>query len=134
VTAADGAPEFYSLSNEARYENIEQAIEVDKKLRNAYIGHHKLFIIDNTSNTDFKMKIDKCIGIVTKMIGLPTPSAFFKKFLIDIPDKDDHSKMRIPESILSETVSIEESILEVPDNFKNKEDIEIYARKRGKEG
>ncbi len=34
VTAADGAESFYaSLSNEARYESVEEAIEKDKKLR-----------------------------------------------------------------------------------------------------
>jgi len=33
-TAADGAEEFYaSLSNEARYESKEEAIEKDMKLR-----------------------------------------------------------------------------------------------------
>ena len=40
VTAADGAPEFYaSLNNEARYESPEEAIEKDKKLREAYMSH-----------------------------------------------------------------------------------------------
>jgi AAA domain len=34
VTAADGAEKFYaSLSNEARYESVEEAIDKDKKLR-----------------------------------------------------------------------------------------------------
>ena len=34
VTAADGADEFYaSLSNEARYESAEEAVDKDKKLR-----------------------------------------------------------------------------------------------------
>ena len=40
VTAADGAPKFYaSLNNEAQYESISEAIEKDKKLRAAYMGH-----------------------------------------------------------------------------------------------
>lgn len=34
VSAADGAENFYaSLSNEARYESVEEAIDKDKKLR-----------------------------------------------------------------------------------------------------
>lgn len=34
VTAADGAENFYAcLSNEARYESINEAVEKDKKLR-----------------------------------------------------------------------------------------------------
>jgi len=32
VTAADGAPDFYNKSNEARYESVEEATNVDKKL------------------------------------------------------------------------------------------------------
>ena len=33
VSAADGAPEFYDLSNEARFETVEQACERDYALR-----------------------------------------------------------------------------------------------------
>lgn len=39
VTSADGAVDFYNKSNEARYESIDQAKSVDKKLQNAYLGH-----------------------------------------------------------------------------------------------
>jgi hypothetical protein len=63
VTAADGADKFYNKSNEARYENIAQAVDVDKRLRNAYLGHYKFHIVDN-KNTDFNGKIEKCRGIV----------------------------------------------------------------------
>jgi len=57
VTAADGAENFYAgLSNEARYESKEEAINKDKKLRTAYMGHQRWFIIDNKCN-DFNTKI-----------------------------------------------------------------------------
>jgi hypothetical protein len=40
VTAADGAEKFYaSLNNEARYESVAEAVEKDKRLREAYMGH-----------------------------------------------------------------------------------------------
>lgn len=40
VTAADGAPDFYgSINNTARYESTSEAIDKDKKLREAYMGH-----------------------------------------------------------------------------------------------
>lgn len=40
VTAADGAQQFYSVINkESQYESIQQAIDIDKKLRAAYMGH-----------------------------------------------------------------------------------------------
>jgi primase-polymerase (primpol)-like protein len=52
VTAADGAEEFYAnLSNEARYESVEEAVEKDKKLREAYMGHKRWVMIDNNCST-----------------------------------------------------------------------------------
>lgn len=48
VTAADGAEKFYdSSTNPARYESVEEAIEKDKKLREAYMGHQNWILIDN---------------------------------------------------------------------------------------
>jgi len=48
VTAADGAVEFYTgENNEARYETVEQAVTLDKKLINAWVGHPSFSIIDN---------------------------------------------------------------------------------------
>lgn len=78
MTSADGAEEFYNRGNEARYESIEQAREVDKKLRNAYLGHHKFFIIDNRpgdKGDGFAKKIDKCVDIVAKIVGKPSPNS-----------------------------------------------------------
>lgn len=49
VTAADGAQKFYAaLSNEARYESTSEAINKDKKLREAYMGHKNWKMIDNS--------------------------------------------------------------------------------------
>lgn len=40
VTAADGAESFYeTISNEARYNTAAESVEIDKKLREAYMGH-----------------------------------------------------------------------------------------------
>lgn len=48
VTCADGASEFYtSANNEARYETPQEAMELDKKLINAWVGHPHFSIIDN---------------------------------------------------------------------------------------
>ena len=47
VTAADGASEFYNKVNVARYEDIKSAIEVDHRLRHAYFGHARFYIVDN---------------------------------------------------------------------------------------
>ena len=49
VSAADGAEEFYTNSNnQARYESIKEAIELDKKLINAWVGHPHFSIIHNS--------------------------------------------------------------------------------------
>ncbi len=40
--------EFYtSANNEARYESAEEAITLDKKLINGWVGHPHFSIIDN---------------------------------------------------------------------------------------
>lgn len=82
VTAADGAHEFYtSANNEARYESANDAMELDKKLINAWVGHPHFSIVDNSQN-GFKNKIDRALDTVLKFIGLPTPASFYKKFLL----------------------------------------------------
>lgn len=82
VTAADGAEEFYTgENNEARYETREEAVTLDKKLVNAWVGHPHFSIIKNTEK-NFQAKIDKCVATVCKYIGLPTPTSFYKKFLL----------------------------------------------------
>jgi hypothetical protein len=48
VTAAEGAPDFYSDgNNEARYENMGEAKDLDKKIINAWVGHPHFSIIQN---------------------------------------------------------------------------------------
>ena len=71
VTAAEGAEEFYNYSNEARYEDGASARERDHKLRQAYLGHNKYMIVDNAT-TNFEEKINKAIGLISSVIGLPT--------------------------------------------------------------
>lgn len=82
VTSADGAEEFYtSQNNEARYETVSMAKELDKKLINAWVGHPHFSIIDNRVS-GFQKKVDRCVETVCKYIGLPTPTSFYKKFLL----------------------------------------------------
>ena len=50
VSAADGAEEFYDLSNEARFETVEEARERDYALRDCYKDHHNFRIVDNGTN------------------------------------------------------------------------------------
>ena len=46
VTAADGAESFYTdVNNAARYETVQQAKDLDKRLINAWVGHPHFSII-----------------------------------------------------------------------------------------
>lgn len=82
VTAADGAQQFYaSLSNEARYESVAEAVEKDKRLREAYLGHRNWNLIDNTVE-DFNTKINKAKETVQRFLGHKAGQSFYRKFLL----------------------------------------------------
>jgi len=82
VTAADGAEKFYaSLNNEARYESVEEAVNKDRKLREAYLGHQKWYMVDNSVD-DFNMKINKAKERVQEALGHKVGQSFYKKFLL----------------------------------------------------
>ena len=53
VTCADGAAEFYGYNNVARFESVEEAIERDKRLQEAWLGHEEYHIIRNLPGTSF---------------------------------------------------------------------------------
>lgn len=81
VTAADGAPEFYTIANNgARRESPEQARAQDRRTRDAWVGHPHLRIIDNS--TGFRAKIDRVFHVVADLIGVPAPSWLVRKFLV----------------------------------------------------
>ncbi len=85
VTAADGAEDAYTLSNNgARTESIEEARDVDKKLINAWTGHPHFRIIDNS--TDFHGKMNRLMKEITSALGEPLPYEVERKFLINYPD------------------------------------------------
>jgi len=81
VTAADGMPQYYNLEDNHRYETIDEAINIDKRLRTAYVGHNKVFMIQ--SQERFQDKIAESLSSVRSVLGLPTEKMRFKKFLID---------------------------------------------------
>lgn len=85
VTAAKGAEEAYTLSNNsARTETIEQAIGLDDKIISAWTGHPHLRIIDNSK--DFEGKIKSLIAEIASFLGEPEPFEIERKFLIEYPD------------------------------------------------
>mmetsp|Transcript_21736 Transcript_21736/g.21446 ORF Transcript_21736/g.21446 Transcript_21736/m.21446 type:complete len:326 (+) Transcript_21736:565-1542(+) len=128
VTAADGAEEFYGKNNEARYETIEQAKEVDSKLINAWTGHPHFKIIDNHHEGGFKGKIQEILKTVTKHIGLPDTAFVQRKFLL-MQDGEGRFIINEPTGLKRETFEVEEIFL-AP---RGTEEIESKIRSRGKE-
>ena len=85
VTAAKGAEEFYTLSNnQARTETIEEATALDDKLISAWTGHPHFRVIDNSSGFEEKMK--RLIAEISSFLGEPEPFEIERKFLIEYPD------------------------------------------------
>jgi predicted ATPase len=71
VTCADGAAHAYTLeNNKVRTETPQEAIAVDRKTQNAWVGHPHLYVIDNS--TDFEGKMNRLVDVISKIVGLPS--------------------------------------------------------------
>lgn len=82
VTAADGASDYYTLSNNtARSEGINEAILLDSKTMTSWQGHQNLHIIDNSVSFDEKM--NSVIECISNYIGINNFLRYQKKYLID---------------------------------------------------
>lgn len=106
VTAANGAPAFYTTANNAaRRETIEEAALIDIKTQAAWLGHTHLTVIDNS--TDFAGKIRRALNALARKLHIPEPLEIERKFLVhqigDLPDE------RV-------VVEIEQTYLHSPDN------------------
>ena len=87
VTAADGAEEAYTLSNNAaRTETVEEAKILDRKTINAWTGHQNLKIISN--NTTFDKKMNQVIETINSFINAPIEIREQRKYLIDLKNSD----------------------------------------------
>jgi CYTH domain-containing protein len=88
-TAAIGAPEFYTCANNpARLEkNLKDAVEADNKLKDAWVGCPHLRVIP--ASKDFTEKVKNVMIAISRVIGVPLPIEFERKFLVkkvgDIP-------------------------------------------------
>lgn len=101
VTAADGAEQFYTTSNNAaRTETPQQvrlcclceqippahttvqARSLDQKVRQSWVGHHNMTIVDNS--TSFKMKVNRVANAVCRAVGAPGPAARVRRFVLPI--------------------------------------------------
>ncbi|MBR3319479.1 AAA family ATPase [Candidatus Saccharibacteria bacterium] len=121
VTAADGAPKYYSLvGNKARSESKEEAIATDKRTQDAWVGHPRLRIIDNNGLT-FRRKLKKLMAEIAQELGEPRPLEERRRYLIKVPEEEvalkGFRKVEIMQTYLP-----------------SEGDKEIYVRQRGING
>lgn len=111
VTAAEGAVEFYNLANAARYEkNLEDAIDVDHKIQNAWMGHPNFQIVDNKNTKNFEHKKNRLLSLISKIIGKPNTMKmrYKRKYLLDIKKNVNDA---IPNNIKTKIFTIEDTYL-----------------------
>ena len=82
VTAASGAEDYYSPENNpAHCETPEEARLIDERVKQAWLGHPHLEVIDNS--TDFQGKMKRLRQAVARVLGIPVPLGIERKFLLD---------------------------------------------------
>lgn len=85
TTAARGGSNMYSLENNtARSESITEAITLDSKVLNSWVGHPHLRVIENAE--DFEDKIQNALKEVYHVVGEPAPLEIENKYLVKLPD------------------------------------------------
>lgn len=88
VSAADGAEQFYTTSNNASRnepaseEGLRIARLLDKKVIEAWTGHGHLRVINN--HEDFEAKIRRVIKEITHVLGLPQPIEEERKYIVEV--------------------------------------------------
>lgn len=117
TTAAKGALEFYTLeNNNVRRESPEEAIALDDRLLEVWIGHPHLRVVPNVSG--FETKMQDVLSVISRVLGIPLPIEVERRYLVEIQGE-------IPMCDVSE---IYQTYL-LPINGR-----EMRLRKRGKNG
>lgn len=120
-SAAVGPEKYFSHeSNKYRRENVEEARILDERLLQAWNGHDRLHIVDNSTN--FENKIKNVVDLIFKELGIKTFTRYQRKFLIDLNGTD----LRFLDNISCRNIKNKQIYLE---NFDNP-DIEIRLRQR----
>ena len=120
ITAADGAAEYYTgENNDARLETPEEALRIDRRTQESWLGHPRFRIIDNS--TDFEGKIKRAFEAMAQLLGISVPSTIREKYLVRSINGNNfpaHQKLRIEQVYL---------------RSKDRNE-EIRIRRRGQEG
>ena len=99
VSAADGAEQFYTTSNNASHnesadeEGLRIARMLDKKVIEAWTGHPHLRVINN--NVDFDRKLNRVLKEISNVLELPQPIEEERKYIVELVGE-------MPDSIESE--------------------------------
>jgi CYTH domain-containing protein/predicted ATPase len=81
MSAARGAPEFYTLANNtARSETAEQAAALDVRLEQAWLGHPHFTVVDNSS--EFSDKVRRALAAFSRVLHIPAPLEIERKFFV----------------------------------------------------
>ncbi|MDD4195506.1 MAG: AAA family ATPase [Syntrophorhabdaceae bacterium] len=120
VTAADGAPDYYTgENNSARLETAEEALRIDRRTQEGWLGHPRFKIIDNS--TDFEGKMHRTFSAIAAMVGIPDVPPIQEKYLvrqIDMSGLPPHQRLDIEQIYLR----------------TKEKGAEIRIRKRGQDG
>jgi len=81
---------YSNATNQHRSETYAQAVALDKRTRESWVGHPHFKIIDNS--TDFPTKLKRVNEIVCNVLGEPIPLEAEKKLLVEIPSLADLEK------------------------------------------
>jgi CYTH domain-containing protein/predicted ATPase len=102
VTAADGAPDYYTgENNSARIETAEEALRIDRRTQESWLGHPRFKIIDNS--TDFEAKMRRTFSALAAMVGIPDIPPIQEKYLvreIDMSGLPPHQRLDIEQIYL----------------------------------
>ena len=99
VSAADGAEQFYTTSNNASRneaadeKGLQIARMLDKRVIEAWTGHAHLRVINN--NEDFDRKLNRVLKEISNVLGLPQPIEEERKYIVEITGE-------LPDSIESD--------------------------------
>jgi CYTH domain-containing protein/thymidylate kinase len=119
VTAAEGAESYYTGENNgARIETPEEAMHLDRRTRESWLGHPHFKVIDN--RTDFDGKIRRVFATIAQLLGIPASSTPKERFIVKEVAYD-----QLP---AHQVVEIEQVYLR-----SKSRDEEVCIRKRGQE-
>ena len=88
VSAADGAEQFYTTSNNssrnepADERGLEIARMLDKRVIEAWTGHSHLRVINNHEN--FEHKLNRVLKEISNVLGIPQPIEEERKYIVEI--------------------------------------------------